>query len=122
MLSPPDFPDPVVAITGIAGESLHLICTVSVEEYHGAQPTLQWSGGSVGSEDVTESDTATSGVMSERNVTFNPLRTSHGAEYTCQAEVSVSSISLVRTGNRSRKVMVQSEWLHHVLRACRMLC
>ena len=122
MFSPPDLPDPVVTITGpntgVAGESLQLTCTVSVVEYLVAQPTVQWSGGRVGSEDVTESVTATSGVMSERSVTFSPLRTSHGAQYTCQAEVSISSINLVMTGSESRAVMVQSEWLHHVLCEC----
>ena len=122
MFSPPDPPDPVVTITGpttgVAGESLQLKCSVSVVEYLVAQLTVQWSGGSVGSEDVTESATATSGVTSERNVTFSLLRTSHGAQYTCQAEVSISSISLMKTGSGSRAVMVESEWLHHVLCEC----
>ena len=118
IISPTDLPDPVVTITGpttgIAGEGLQLTCSVSVVEYLVAEPTVQWSGGSVGRGDgVIESDTATSGVMSERNMTFSPLRTSHGAQYTCQAEVSILSISLVRTGSRSREVVVQSEWLHH---------
>ena len=115
MFSPPDLPDPVVAITGpttgVAGEGLQLTCSVSVVEYLVAEPTVQWSGGSIGSGNgVTESATATSEVTSERNVTFSSLRTSHGAQYTCQAEVSISSISLVRTGSRSRAILVQSEW------------
>ena len=115
MFSPPDLPDPVVAITGpttgVAGEGLQLTCSVSVVEYLVTEPIVQWSGGSVGSEDgVTESATATSGVTSERNVTFSSLRTSHGAQYTCQTEVSISSINLVRTGSRSRDILVQSEW------------
>ena len=118
MFSPPDLPDPVVAITGpttgVAGEGLQLTCSVSVVEYLVTEPTVQWSGGSIGSGDgVTESATATSGVTSERSVTFSSLRTSHGAQYTCQTEVSILSISLVRTGSRSREVVVQSEWLHH---------
>ena len=72
---------------------------------------------------VIMSNITTSGITSERNVTFNPLHTSHGAEYTCQANISIilSSISLVKTGNKSIEVMIQSEWLHHVLHACRML-
>ena len=118
IISPPDLPDPVVAITGpttgVAGEGLQLTCSVSVVEYLATEPTVQWSGGSIGSGNgVTESATATSGVTSERNVTFSSLRTSHGAQYTCQTEVSILSISLVRTGSRSREVVVQSEWLHH---------
>ena len=96
--------------TGVAGEGLQLTCSVSVVEYLVAKPTVQWSGGSVGSGDgVTESATAISGVMSERSLTFSPLCTSHGADYTCQAEVSISSLSLMKIGNRSREVMVHSE-------------
>ena len=98
---------------GVAGGSLLLRRSVSVVEYLVAEPTLQWSGCSVGSGDVTESDTATSGVRSERNVTFSPLHTSHGAQYTCQAEVNISSLSMVWNESRSRNVIVQSEWLHH---------
>ena len=114
MFYPPDLPDPVVTITGpttgVAGESLQLTCIASVVEYLVADPTVQWSGGNIGSGDgVTESYTATSGVTSERNVTFTSLRTSHGAQYTCQAEVSISSLSLVRNGSKSREVKVQSE-------------
>ena len=126
MFSPPDLPDPVVAITGpttgVAGEGLQLTCSVSVVEYLVAEPIVQWSGGSAGSEDgVTESATATSGVTSERNVTFSSLRTSHGAQYTCQAEVNIPPIGLVRTGSSSREILVQREWLHHVLCAGRVL-
>ena len=123
MFSPPDLPDPVVTITGpttgVAGGSLQLTCSVSVEEYLVAQPTVQWSGGSVSSGNgVTVSATVTSGVTSERSVTFSSLRTSHGAQYTCLAEVNISSISLVKTGSENRAVMVESEWLHRVLCEC----
>ena len=96
--------------TGVAGEGLQLTCSVSVVEYLVAEPTVQWSGGSLGSGDcVTMSNITTSGVTRERSLTFRPLCTPHGAEYTCQAEVSISSLSLMKTGNRSREVMVQSE-------------
>ena len=124
MYSPPDLPDPIVAITGpgtgVAGGSLQLTCSVSVEEHLVAEPTVQWSGGSVGSVDVTES-AVPHGVRSERNVTFNPLRTSHRAVYTCQANVRIifTSISLVKTGSKSIEVMIQSEGLHQVLNECR---
>ena len=108
MSSPPDFPVPVVTITGpttgVAGEGLQLTCSVSVVEYLVAEPTVQWSGGNIGSGNgVTESDTATSEVRSEKNVTFSPLRTSHGAQYTCLAEVSILlSLNLVRNGSRGQ--------------------
>ena len=97
-------------ITGTAGEEFQLTCSVSVVEHLIAQPTVQWSGGSVDSGNgVTQSDTTHSGVMSMRTLTFSRLRTSHGAQYTCQANINISSISVMKTGNESRDVMVQSK-------------
>ena len=96
--------------TGTAGEEFQLICSVSVVEHLTAQPTVQWSGGSVDSGNgVTQSDTTHSGVMSMRTLTFSRLRTSHGAQYTCQADINVSSISVMKTRSESRDVMVQSK-------------
>ena len=95
---------------GLAGDDLSLTCTVTVVEYLTVVPTVQWSGGSVGLEDgVTESETSDDGVNSMRTLTFSPLHTSHGAEYTCQAEISISSISVTKTVTSSEHVMVQSE-------------
>ena len=96
--------------TGTAGEEFQLTCSVSVVEHLTAQPTVQWSGGSVDSGNgVTQSDTTHSGVMSMRTLTFSRLRTSHGAQYTCQADINISSISVMKTGSESRNVMVQSK-------------
>ena len=95
---------------GLAGDNLSLTCTVTVEEYLTVVPTVQWSGGSVGLEDgVTESDTSHDGVNSMRTLTFSPLHTSHGAEYTCQAEINIPSISVMKTITRNVRVMVQSK-------------
>ena len=96
--------------TGTAGEKFQLTCSVSGVEHLIAQPTVQWSGGSVDSGNgVTQSDTTHSGVMSMRTLTFSRLHTSHGAQYTCQADIVISSISVMRTGSESRDVMVQSK-------------
>ena len=94
----------------MAGEEFQLTCSVSVVEYLITQPTVQWSGGSVDSGNgVTESDTTVSGVTSMRTLTFSPLHTSHGAEYTCQADISIASISLMRSASESRDIIVQSK-------------
>ena len=95
---------------GLAGDDLSLTCTVTVVEYLTVVPTVQWSGGSVGLEDgVTESDTSHDGVNSTRTLTFSPLRTSHGAEYTCQTEISISSNSVMKIDSGRENVIVQSE-------------
>ena len=96
--------------SGTAGEELVLTCTVTVVEHLTVHPTVQWSGGSVNSSDsVTESETTHSGVTSMRTLTFSPLNTSHGAEYTCQVGISIPSISVTSSGSDSRAVMVQSK-------------
>ena len=74
-----------------------------------ADLTVQWSGGGVGSAGVTESATTVSGVTSTRTLTFSPLLTSHGAQYTCQATINIPSISVTKTGSDSTDVMVQSK-------------
>ena len=89
-----------------------LTCTVTVEEHLVVQPTVEWSGGSVGSESVSVGDIMRDGATSTRQITFSPLRTSHGGQYMCQADINIPSIGLMRTASSSRDVTVQSEWLY----------
>ena len=86
-----------------------MTCSVSVVEYLTVQTTVQWSGGSVDSENVTENDTTHSGVMSMKTLTFSPLLTSHGAKYTCQADINILSLGLMKTVSNSKDVMVESK-------------
>ena len=97
---------------GLAGDNLSLTCTVIVVEYLTVVPTVQWSGGSVGLEDgVTESDTSHDGVNNTRTLTFSPLHTSHGAEYSCVADISIpsDSNSVMKIATVSISVIVQSK-------------
>ena len=58
------------------------------------EPTVQWSGGSVGSENgVMVGDTTHSGVMSMKTLTFSPLCTSHQGDYICQATINTTIIN-----------------------------
>ena len=101
---------------GLAGDDLSLTCIVTVVEYLTVVPTVQWSGGSVRLEDgVTESETSHDGVNNMRTLIFSPLHTSHGAEYSCQVEIRISSISIMKSVTRSIGATVQSKLLsHHV--------
>ena len=102
------------ATVGTAGYEFHLTCIMTVVDHLTADATrtIQWSGGSVGLEDgVTESDTSHDGVNSMRTLTFNPLHTSHGVEYICQAEINISSASVTKTDNKRAGVIVQSKCL-----------
>ena len=114
---PPDLPDQVVEIspdpaTATAGGDLVLTCTVTVEEHLVVQPAVEWSGGSVGSESVSVGDIMRDGATSIHQITFSPLRTFHGEQYVCQADIDIPSIGLMRTASSSRDVTVQSEWLY----------
>ena len=94
----------------IAGEHLQLTCTVTVVEYLTVEPTVQWSGGSVGSGNgVMVGDTTHSGVMSMKTLTFSPLRTSHRALYTCQADINIPSIDLRKVDREIRDLAVKSK-------------
>ena len=79
-------------------------------EHLTVQPTVEWSGGSVDrGNGVTESDTTHSEVMSMKTLTFSPLLTSHGAKYTCQADINIPSIGVLKTGSYFRDVIVRSK-------------
>ena len=103
---------PEVTISGNtvkkAEEELQLTCTVTTVEYlvTSALVTVYWSGGSVGNDGVTEDNTTNSRV---NTLTFNPLLTSHGAQYTCHAMISIPSIDVLVTSSNSTNVIVQSK-------------
>ena len=77
--------DVTITASGIstAGEEYTLTCSVDVP----GTPSIQWqySNGSV----VTSGDgiTVSAGVL-----TFNPLRTSHGGQYPCQATAGMTGV------------------------------
>ena len=109
-----DLPNPVVTITGMysgtAGNDLMLTCTVKVKRFLIVEPTVQWSEGSVGSGiGVMVGDTIHSGVMSMKTLTFSPLHTSHGSQYTCQADINIPSIDLRKTKCEGRSIVVESK-------------
>ena len=71
----------------VAGNEFNLTCTMTTVEnlVSSALVTMQWIGSSNG---LTESSSTTkSGVTYTGTLSFSPLLTSHGAEYTCQAMI-----------------------------------
>ena len=95
------------------GDTLEFTCSVTVEEHltPSAELSIEWSGGRVGGSGVVENETrAINETTSQRTLIFNSLNTSHGGQYTCQAVIYVDLISVMKTGNDSTEVMVQSEF------------
>ena len=62
---------------------------------------LDSNGMTVSGLDVAVVRTSIEGSVVTRNLTFSPLHTSHGGEYTCRASISVSSISIENLSNSS---------------------
>ena len=88
-----------------AGEDLVLICSVIVVEHLIAQTIVhvEWFGGSL---DSQNSEIEHNGNYT---LTFNPLLPSHGAMYTCQATINISSFDLLKMASDKRNIIVQSK-------------
>ena len=58
---------------------------------------------------ATESETTfLNGITAVRKLTFSPLNTSHGAQYDCQAVISISDIMVSSSDSDRRNLIVQS--------------
>ena len=98
--------------SGSVGDRIELTCTVTTVAHLSpdAELTVTWSGGNGGDSRVMESETvAVSGTTSERNLSFNFLNTSHGAQYTCQAVINISLIGLMKIGTVNTDLRIKSE-------------
>ena len=92
-------------------------------------PNVVWldsNGMTVSGLDITVGRPSTEGSVVTRNLIFSILHTSHGGEYTCQASISVSRISIENLSNSSStRITVQSMlicyYINHVFPACNWL-
>jgi len=89
-----------------------LTCTTVVVENLAVEPTVEWqfSNGSiiVARNGISVGNPLTSGNTINLTLTFNPLRTSHGRQYTCSATVTAKSITL-NSNSTVADVIVQSK-------------
>ena len=87
-----------------------LTCNVTVVDHLTSSAVLivQWIGGSIGSSEVQQNSTGTGGGSI---LTFNPLNTTHGGNYTCQAVINIPSINLTKTDSKSENLAVQRRLL-----------
>ena len=111
-------PRPAITVSVIsegsdtAGESYVLTCTV-MEEVEGLTniPSLQWLDPSdqvvVDGEGVTVGQIQRTDTTAMLVLTFDPVRTSHGVEYTCQGTLESPPGPLMNTSEQT--VTVQSK-------------
>ena len=106
----------------ISGETYNLTCTVEAN----VPPTVQWLYSSNGSE-VTSSGNITVETEKTTNSTtiltlsFNPLHTSHGEQYTCQSKIDTPP----STVNATRNVTVQGIYIYvwiYICSTCKNVC
>ena len=106
-LSSPALPPPVVTTSSygstIAGSVYSLVCMVKVVDGLVVVPDVVWmkDGGALVNGTNTTLTRTVSGGNSTLNLTFNPLLTSHGGQYTCVATISIPIISLYNVSNLS---------------------
>ena len=62
---------------------------VSVVENLIQPPSVTWIGPGVGQTDVEQIGPMVSGAVTTLTLSFNPLRTSHGGQYTCRAVLDI---------------------------------
>ena len=93
-----------------------LTCTVRIVEHLISVPSVEWRGGSVGRRhDVIKSNTTRDGVVIVKTLLFNPLHPSHGALYSCMADIKDKIINLTKNGKEDVHLVVQCKLLHAVL-------
>lgn len=86
----------------IAGNTFSLTCSLVATPVNGTNdPVLTWRGPGVEQNSVQLSSNSSISVL-----TFNPLRTSHGGVYTCEARLGTSDLA----SSVSEIVTVQSKF------------
>ena len=92
-------------LESVSGDILNLTCTVDVS----IPPVVQWifPNGTVitNSSWITVGPPVRAGNITNLTLTFEPLTTSRGGQYTCQSRVDEASSVQIST----RNVIVQSE-------------
>ena len=100
--------------TSVAGNTLTLTCTATLLQPLTNTPSIQWVGPDgrriENGAGVTVSDPIPLNASSMMvSVTYSPLRTSHGGEYRCVADVTIPQASLSITSSSALDITVQSE-------------
>ena len=96
-----------------AGEMYSLTCNVSAINGFVNAPSVAWTveGRAINTNNgsgITLSS-LTGALFSLSTLTFDPLRTSHGEEYTCDGSIASSALETPRTTTIQERVTVQSK-------------
>ena len=93
-----------------AGEGYTLICTVTVVEDLFSLPDVTWLGPPGMVESGVVGGPERSGSETNLTLTFDPLQTSHGEDYICNAGVTVAVADIEIFTNATETVIVTSKF------------
>ena len=82
-----------LSVQATVGQQLQLTCIVTVVEHLIVTPTVSWTGVNVPS----DSNMTVNGNQVLNEITFSNVQTSHGGRYTCHADITIYSISIMKT-------------------------
>ena len=88
-----------------AGSSYTLVCQVTVTQGLVVDPDVVWLDSSGMTVSGLMGRPSIEGNVVTRNLTFNPLHTTHGGVYTCHASISLPSISIANLSNNSSAII-----------------
>ena len=94
---PPTVDEDDLSLT--AGQSLSVKCMFQMTDNLIKPPSVQW----VNSSGSVQSDTNT--------LSFSPLLTSHGGEYTCTVTINITELNILLTSEGTTRITVQSKRL-----------
>ena len=108
-------PEVIISSDGstTAGDVYTLTCRATVVENLAVKPNISWlytNGTIVDGTNITVGTMMMLGNVFTQNLTFTPLRTSHGGSYICRTSVDIPVISLSSINSESTtNITVQSK-------------
>lgn len=92
----------------MAGENYTLICSVTVVDGLADDVILAVSWTDNSGEPVQPDSLQRDSVNTTLTLEFDPLHSSHGGRYTCNASITVPEISTVRRNSEPHDITIQS--------------
>lgn len=112
-----DLPSPAITIirdgNSVAGENYTLICSVTVVDGLSDDVIIAVTWADNNGDPVQLDSIWRDDVNTTLTLEFDPLLSSHGGRYTCNASISIPAISTVRRNSEPHDIVIQRNNKHH---------